>query len=459
MTIWQPNPKIIQHQSPNQVIILYRGFSELINGDQVIEGKSYIQISWYPHPTITVKFIYHGEDRTELGKVDLKLTELFPQTRIKVHFSGATYYGTGKNEFFGYLAEPLRRGEVENLSSLTFYIPNFYWFDVFVNDDDYENMEAEIDKNENSNRLESWLSIGCFDGQFIFTYQNWRIYLSALEGGFELEEKLDAQGGYGVNHICMMKRLDNRKFNLNEAYEIIEAFIYYLSFVRGFWVAPLFVKGYDSEGNQILEEWRIPTIKASSWLSGNYSWCYIDSTEIIDTFPGFMKKWQDQTWREVIKNSIQWYIESFTHQNGYNTSIILIQSALENLSWIYLSGNNFISPGSFQKLTVDDKIRLLIKSLQIELLPMSEEWEAIKLAKKHGWISTWLDSINLIGQIRNLIVHPKVNQKDNRVILTETIMSEVFQVGHYYLQQCLLKLFEYPFEENDNFQDDDEEAE
>lgn len=369
MVRWQPQPKIRKQKLPSQPIILYRGFSELITLDNVIEGKSIVQTSWYPFPRITIKFIYYGEDRTKLDDIDLKLTELIPQSRLKVHFSGGTYYGTGKNELSGYLIEPFRKGNTEDLSSVTFYITNFYAFNISNEFDDFEDEEdTQVGVKVLEPKRESWLM---FEGQYIFDYENWHIVLATLEDGYELEEKLNTQGGYGVNHICKIEHLDNQTFNLDEVYEVIDAFIYYLSFVRGFWIAPLLISGFDHEGNHLLEEWRTPTINADSWQSTGYSWTTEDSNDIVYAFSGFMKKWHDEIWHEVIKNAIQWYLEGNKHTNGYNTSIILVHSALEKLAWTYLNSNHLISSNGFQKLTFDDKVRLLIKILDIASLSES----------------------------------------------------------------------------------------
>lgn len=243
-------------------------------------------------------------------------------------------YGTKENKLLGYLTEPFIQEKIENLSSITFHISNFLWFNIC------NRWDGIYDKEGNETRIQKqgWFD---FEGQFIFDYDDWHIVLATLEDNYELQEKLERRGGYGITHICKIERLDNQQFNLDQAYEIIDAFIYYLSFVRGIWVAPFVVLGFDEKGTQILGEWRNPAIKADSWQSLAYSWTRSDTTEMVDIFPGFMKKWQDETWHEVIQNIIQWYIESYKHTNGHNTSIILVQAALEKLAWTYLNTNNF----------------------------------------------------------------------------------------------------------------------
>ncbi|MCT7977613.1 hypothetical protein [Laspinema olomoucense] len=430
MSQWLPKPKIIKQNLPNQSITLYNGTAELIDNQNTIEGRGIIQISWYPFPTIKVQFIYRGNKTIELKDVDLKLNELLPQSRIKIHLSGSTYSANKRNEIFGSLLEPFRQGSRENLSSLVFHINNFWWFNI--------SNRWDLDINEGGKETEcfkeTWLD---FDGQFIFDYDGWHIVLVSLDNGY-LEDKLEAQGGYGVTHLCKIERLDGKAFDLEEGYEIVDAFVYYLSFVRGIWVAPLLVSGFDSKGNQILEEWATPKIKADSWQSVDYSWTTNDCTEIVIVFPGFMKKWQDSTWKEVIQNAIQWYIESFKASNSYNTSIVLIQAALEKLAWTYLKSNKCVTSEGFNGLKSSGQIRLLLKFLDIKLISSDNNYPALQAKEKE---LHWIDTIQAITEVRNAIVHPSIKANKSQ-ILSEEIMAESFNIGHHYLLNCLIKLFE-----------------
>ncbi|NEP82396.1 MAG: hypothetical protein F6K17_06415 [Okeania sp. SIO3C4] len=445
MATSQPQPKIIQQEYPNQPIFLYSGSAELIDGENIIQGEGWIQISWYPFPKITVEFIYDGEgiiDDIELksSNTELKLTESKNQPKVKVYLSNRRYYETKKRGYFGYLKEPFIEGITDDLSSVTFQIANF----LGCHGSNDEEFEYDDEDNEIEIHREGWL-MDLFAGQFIFDYDNWHIVLANLDNSYEFQDRLEAEGGYGITHICKVEHLDGKTFDLKEGYKIINAFIYYLSFVRGIWIAPFFLLGFDAEGNQILEEWDTPTIIPDSWQSPDYSWYgEHDGITIFDLFPGFMKKWQDETWQEVIQNSIQWYIESYKHTNGYNTSIILVHSALEKLAWTHLKSNNYISPDGFKKLTFDDKLRLLLKTLNISLEPIDGNWQIVQLANKYNWLD--LDTVSIIGQVRNSLIHPKISKTENKIKLTEMIMEEVFVVAYKYLVKCLFKLFDYPYQ-------------
>lgn len=432
MAYWQPKPKIIRQRFPNQHISLYRGFAELINDNQIIEGKVFINISWYPSPNINCRFIYFGEDIFDMDNQDdleLKLTELVPSSNLKVCISNSIKLGNKKKQLLGHLREPYIQGNIDNLASVVFHIPNFWGFNI-------SNIFNHEEKEDGFVAREGWLG---FDGQFIFDYGNWHIVLATLDNCFDIEKILEAEGGYGVTHICKVEHLDNTSFALDEAYDIIQAFIYYLSFARGIWIAPLLVSGFDSEGNQVLEEWRNPIIEANSWQDG-CSWANDDSTEIVAAFAGFMNKWEDPAWKDVIQNAIQWYIESLKHFNGYNTSIVLMQSALEKIAWAFLKIGEYVNSDGFNGLKAYGQIKLLLKILEIPLEPIEEYPEINKKAKELNW----KDTVAAITEARNGIVHPPIKPSKSQIV-SEAFMQEVFQISNTYLLNSLLKLFDFPY--------------
>ncbi|AFZ15580.1 hypothetical protein Cri9333_4811 (plasmid) [Crinalium epipsammum PCC 9333] len=98
---WKPEPKTILQKFPNQHIMLYQGFTEILDKDNTIEGKGFVKLSWYPSPRITFKFVYYGEDRlnSETENYDLKLTELSSQSRLKIEVARTTHWGNKKMNY------------------------------------------------------------------------------------------------------------------------------------------------------------------------------------------------------------------------------------------------------------------------------------------------------------------------------------------------------------------------
>lgn len=54
----------------------------------------------------------------------------------------------------------------------------------------------------------------------------------------------------------------------------------------------------------------------------------------------------------------------------------------------------------------------------------------IKLAKEYNWKISNIDCISIIGQVRNLLIHPKISKKENNIKITETMMQELFVIAH-----------------------------
>jgi hypothetical protein len=433
---WKPEPKLILQKYPNQPIALYRGFAELIAGNTILEGKGYVNLSWYPAPSVTIEFVYFGEERIDFFKagLELKLTELWPQERLKVKMEAGTYWGTGKNKLSGYLTEPFIKGESKDFHAITFHVTNFWWFNI-SNQYDWED---DDDENEIFIENEGWLT---FEGQFIFDYENWHIVLATSNEHGELIERLETEGGYGVTHICKIEKLDKTSFNLNEVYDVLQAFSYYLSFARGFWVAPILVSGFNANGDLVMEEWKNPILLADAWQP-SFSWTYnhIDNTELVEAFPGFMKRWQDALWKEVLKNCIQWFIEGSRYNSFVNTSIVLFQASLEKLAWTYLKTNDCLSSQGFKQLKVADQLRLLINFLQISPIALDEYPNLKKKSKELQWI----DSFDGIVEVRNYIIHPQV--KDKTTIITTEVLEETASIAREYLLIILLKISGYPYQ-------------
>ena len=464
MAQWQPNPRIIQQESPNESIVLYNGSSEIIIDEQHIESKSIVEITWFPFPRITITINYSGQ-LCGLGDIELSLTELIPSSQMKVRiFKSQLKHSDSinNNEIVGYLKEAPMTGEINILSSITFYITNFSFFG-------FSNQSViELDDKGKINEIkrEGWLN---FSEQLIFDYENWHIVLAKIDETAKFEEKLKSQGGYGITYICKIENLDNANFNLDEGHEIINSLIYYLSFVRGFWIAPLLISGFDRNGNQLLEDWSSLDIKADLWKSITHPSWITDSIEIANGFPGFMEKWQNEFWKDTIQKSIQWYLESFNHVTGYNTSLVLVQTALDKLAWTYLKSlrSDKYTNKKLDKLTAKEKIKELLENIGVSITPIDNSypqmnrkkcWEventceniaackSIEKCKNNTMKCKemkYQEKVSAITEVRNRIIHPKYDG-DRPIHPSQEIIKEAFFISHDYLLKCLLKLFEYP---------------
>ena len=425
-----PQPKFCRAKYPNQSIHLYKGKASIIQGeDSVVEGKIVVLFEWFPYPHPKFEFTYFNQTRIESDEFILELTAISTKTKARV--AQTTIYGSGsKCIISGYFSEPVIQGSDRNLASLTFNIPNFPWFNI--------SNTLTWDWDDNEKRLEGWLQ-GLFDGQFVFQTNDWRIVLATIPDHYDFWDLLRAKGGYGLTHVCKLERTDRSSFSIEEAREQLEAFSYYLSFARGIWLAPILLSGYDFEGIQVFEEWS--DCRADSWQN-TYMWFQSDCCDVPETYSGFIDKWQDEFWRDLIKNSIRWYIESNKEAGGIEGAIILQQTALERLSWVMLvEYKGVLDAEGWNRLSAANRIRLLLSQLDICLEIPDRMTDLKQMSKEFNW----KDGVGAVTAIRNALVHPNPKNYWKIDSSKEAARHQAWYLGLQYLEQVLLKLFNYPY--------------
>jgi len=425
-----PQPTLYLGHHPNQPIQLYQGFAELIKDEQVIEGQATVSFGWFPSPCVKFEFIHFTETQMDWNDITLKLTEIGISAKVRISET-TTNCGNNRCVMSGYPCEAIVKGNSQELTSLVFHLPNFPFFNI--------SNTWRMSEEEEEEELEGWLQ-WVFEGQFVFQTGDWRIVLATLPNSFDIHELLQSQGGYSLTHICKLERLDRTPFSMNDARDRLEAFSYYLSFARGLWLAPMLIAGFDAEGTQVFEEWS--ACRADSWQN-TYTWFDTDSTELVEAFPGFLRRWQDKNWRELVQDSIHWYVESKKQAGGVNGAIVLQQTALERLAWVLLVQDKCsLSQNGFQKLPAADQVRLLLSSLGIDLKLPTDLINLTKLANQLNWV----DGPQAITEIRNAIVHYNPKNRHNKGCgSSQEIGTEAWSLGLRYLEIVLLKLFDYPY--------------
>jgi hypothetical protein len=168
-----------------------------------------------------------------------------------------------------------------------------------------------------------------------------------------------------------------------------------------------------------------------------------DIQSVSKVFQGLLAKLEHPLWCDPIKIAIHWFVESNLSAGGVEGAIVLTQTALELLSWVYLvedSATAEMSSTQFEKkLDAAGKIRQLLTRLQI---PGTIPAEMTYLAKFAGDLGG-ADGPTAIVTLRNGVVHPK-QSKRNLVLQTPPMARvEAQQIGLWYLELVLLHLFNY----------------
>jgi hypothetical protein len=231
-------------------------------------------------------------------------------------------------------------------------------------------------------------------------------------------------------------------FSVTEAEGILDALYYYISFARGIWCGPLLPIAFDS-GVKKWSRWEPPWI--NEWRERR-SWFpkldYGVVQPLSDAFSGLISLWDDALWREPIKNAVHWYIEANTNAGGVEGGIILVQTALELLSWVYLvedDSSAVMSAKKFNELSAEKRILSLLEKLTIPT-ELPEQLLALSSA------ATLVEAENGVGalvSLRNAIVHPKRSRRQTITEVGVPARIEALSVGLWYLELVLLKLIGY----------------
>jgi hypothetical protein len=261
----------------------------------------------------------------------------------------------------------------------------------------------------------------------------WNVELKSLLSTRENIKSLKEEGGYRVTHIGGIKKADGTLFSGKDAQECLSALRFFLSFAKGGWCEPICAVGFDASGNRVWESWsspREPWHVPLSWFDPH------NGSQLATFFPGFMKRWENNDWREALHEVIYWYLNANFSFRGIDTGIILTQAAIERLSYEYaVKDKRLLTANGFKDLWASDKFRLLFSSLGIPLEIPKETPEIEKLAKKFSW----LDAPHALTEIRNSLVHPEHKKRGQ----LDSVYYEAWNLGLWYLEMGLLAICDY----------------
>jgi hypothetical protein len=283
------------------------------------------------------------------------------------------------------------------------------------------------------------LTLSPREARAIVSSGDWVITIDSVPGfEFGSDFKIEDQSGNAITHVGELVKRDGSSFAISSAEGMLEELFQWLSFCRGNWVAPILSVGFDDSGQITRKSWndwsfrrceRVPT-----WLNRN------SSESLEQSFPGFSARYRDSIWAGPIKRAIAWYVECNRRASGLEAAIILCQTALELLGWASLAQDNkVLSQKGFQDLPAADKIRLLLASFDIPLMIPTYLTALQQVAKEYNWS----DGPECLVGIRNALVHPQPRNMLKVESVSSLAFYEVWNLGMWYLDLILLRLFEY----------------
>lgn len=249
----------------------------------------------------------------------------------------------------------------------------------------------------------------------------------------ELKESLKSKSGSIITHIARIQRKDLKSFKTNNIIDFLDRISIALSFMCGRYIGICTAKGYK-DSNNVYRLWRENIITPYKFVP---TWTdTISNHHNIEKYMSLMcKKLEDRYCGYVIKNVIDWYIESLGDITIEN-NIISIQIALETLSYMMLvEQEELLDNDEFDLNSAAKNIKMALKLCKIpyglEELELFDDW--IK--------SRFYDGVDLVIYFRNKIVHP--TRRDNRARLSIEDMWNIIQIGTRYVELMLLSFIGY----------------
>lgn len=403
---------------PNDPIILYEGELKLTQEGKIIsEEKGSLTLTWLPQPSIRFELPFSNIPRT--GESELIIKD-FPTTLLSAFI---TNYNIGSvNQCKGILwKSPKALGNESKCDKILFHIPNFHKY-----------ISSPI---RSASSMKQWM------GRFILQLNDWNIIIDEQENTESLIHEVKNNIGYVITHVAEIRHSQNITFSLSQVETIIDSFWAFLSFSRGFRCGPILISG-SLENKEMFQKWQIPSL--SSWKSV-WSWFplneSLDQQEMSSLFQKIFTKSQDPLWASPILQTVHWYVEANNNAGGIEGSIVLTQTALEMLSWLYTvedKNSATINRKEFKKKTASEKLRYLLEVLNI---PTDIPTELCELNKLANDLKT--DGPEIFVRLRNAIVHPKKIKRELIDKTSNKTRREAWTIGLWYLELVLLKICEY----------------
>jgi len=407
---------------PNRMIQLFAGNLELFFAQgQRISAPGTVEWRWLPHPSIRFAlssidqypdFSQPPEARLDIPTLNLSCEVVVTNVEVR---EGSAYYD-------GLVPRSVLVGMDTDCDQVIFHLPNFLQF------------IGEVIRAKDS---------GTWAGRLRLESDSWVICLDEDRTVRQLTKGLKYQGGYAITHVGQLRRCDSGHFTFSEADDTLQAVYYFLSFVRGLWCGPVLAFGRMG-GADMWQEWTVSRLTP---------WKYVESwfpligaqdniPELNQAFRGFMAKWDDSLWRDPIKHSIHWYVEANIGAGGVEGGIVLTQTALELLGWLYFVEDPptaTLTAAQFDRMNAETKIRDLLRALNI---PVGIPTCLQNLRCEVGALQA-SDGPSAFVRLRNAIVHPK---KSKRSVILQTSVharNEAKDLGLWYVEMVLLRIFGY----------------
>ena len=378
----------VAHGQPDEAIPIYKGPITFTQSGKSYQTDATISLRWLPSPAIHLE-VPKVPDGTfpQIGEFSLQLDD---GTDVPSGFVAGTSMSMTEGTFFagfaGIINSRIIRPAARPVNYVKFLLPNF--------DQPLGRGVRYPDGSFSATRL-------------ILKGAGWIITLDASDDQASVKKYLKANSGFGITQIGRLEKEDQSSFSVEDAQLTLRALAWYVSFAAGRWTGPCLPTGFDTSDKTVWQVWEysraVPFRRRISWVDQ----VHLDQFE--EPFAGFMELWLDDTWEEVIRLAIHWYVEANAQAGSIEGFIVLTQTAFELLaSAILVDRKGWLSQEGLDKLAAADRIRLLFLWAGIATGIPSELDDLVKLAKSYEdfMVNKIPDASAAMTVIRNTITHP-----------------------------------------------------
>jgi len=308
-----------------------------------------------------------------------------PDTRFSLHVVNAgvdceTFFaGSGDDVLeFSPFTEPIIVGSSGNLSCVRFDLVNFLSFMVLYG----------TSASKERDRLDITAGGWCIEIRSPRQSPDVATFQSPL---------------YSVTQSCTMRRSDGATFSSDAAQDVLGVLHEAFSFAAGRWVAPAFVEGLAGGGETVWKAWGTGRLRPDLSTEGTWFDLHNGGT-LADVVSGLFDLRTSAERAEAFRTALYWYVRSGTDAAGVDGGLILLQAALERLSWqrFVIDRGMFSAKRFGDGFRAHERLRLLVADCRVPLGIPTGLTELTSEATRRGW-----DGPAAVAAARNPLVHPR----------------------------------------------------
>ena len=410
---------IVEMKYPNENIIFHSGNFKLTWENEEYSLKGELILKW--SPSIQVNFV--GEFDKDSKEFDFKT--FGSSILIEIECIESNFQAKGilkrihrnSNKIECLLTSPVNIGNIEEPV-------DFIQFELSNQEQRKGNLVRTNKNTASHNRL-------------VLLDNTYEITIDEYADSLRLRFELGQIGGFQFLCSGKIKATDGSLSKFEELESTFEKLSQFLLFLNTRKSSPLIIYGYKNE--EIV--WK--HIQTSECDQDNYYNGWVlknEDLELSKIWDKFCILWKNKNDRESLTIILKWYNEANKHNISLESRIVLIQNALELLfNWLITEKFNYVSSNDTKGISASAKIGLLLSNFQLEPKIPRELNELIKYSKAFNFIN----GPDTITHVRNCIVHSNSKKISHLQKLSEPAKKEALNMGIWYVEIILLKLFEY----------------